>query len=108
MGDAVGLLDLPDTVRVKPQTAELIANREKLMNAAAADEEAAKKAAGYEVDAAEVATGLTPAGHATSQKLPSHSLDSRCEVNPGGRRGVVRYIGCVGGLPKPLIGVELD
>ena len=33
---------------------------------------------------------------------------SRCEVNPGGRRGQIKYCGQMGGLPGTWIGVDLD
>mmetsp|Transcript_4560 Transcript_4560/g.10054 ORF Transcript_4560/g.10054 Transcript_4560/m.10054 type:complete len:151 (+) Transcript_4560:34-486(+) len=38
----------------------------------------------------------------------SHPVGARCEVSPGARRGVVRFAGCPGGIPKPLVAVELD
>ena len=33
---------------------------------------------------------------------------ARCEVNPGGRRGQVKFCGQMGGLPGTWIGVDLD
>lgn len=35
-------------------------------------------------------------------------LDSRCEVNPGGRRGAVAFVGAVAGMKGVYIGVRLD
>ena len=33
---------------------------------------------------------------------------TRCEVNPGGRRGTIKYIGQMGGMPGTWIGIDLD
>ena len=37
-----------------------------------------------------------------------YALKSRCEVNPGGRRGQIEYVGEMAGLAGTWIGVELD
>jgi len=37
-----------------------------------------------------------------------YPLDARCEVNPGGRRGTVVYVGTIDGLSGTWIGVRLD
>lgn len=38
----------------------------------------------------------------------TYQVGVRCEVNPGGRRGVVKYFGPMAGLPGHWIGVDLD
>ena len=35
-------------------------------------------------------------------------IGNRCEVNPGGRRGEIKFFGSIAGLPGSWIGVELD
>ena len=35
-------------------------------------------------------------------------IGARCEVNPGGRRGEVKFFGSFAGLPGTWVGVELD
>mmetsp|Transcript_44746 Transcript_44746/g.83586 ORF Transcript_44746/g.83586 Transcript_44746/m.83586 type:complete len:140 (+) Transcript_44746:48-467(+) len=80
-------MDLPPTVRVSAATLQLIDRREALQEAAL---EKPSQAESFAV------------------QLNSHPLDSRCEVAPGGRRGVVRFVGCPGGVPRPLVAVELD
>eukprot|EP00931_Biecheleriopsis_adriatica_P013788 TRINITY_DN115299_c0_g1_i1.p1 TRINITY_DN115299_c0_g1~~TRINITY_DN115299_c0_g1_i1.p1 ORF type:complete len:147 (-),score=32.00 TRINITY_DN115299_c0_g1_i1:80-496(-) len=83
-------MELPSTVRVTPATLQLIESREALQ--AVPSEEGSKLQ-----QAAPLAV-----------KLPQHPVGSRCEVAPGGRRGVIRYVGCPGGVPRPLVAVELD
>jgi tubulin-folding cofactor B len=37
------------------------------------------------------------------------AVGARCEVNPGGKRGLVQFVGKVGGLPKGWwVGVRFD
>ena len=36
------------------------------------------------------------------------TVGSRCEVNPGGRRGEIKFFGLMAGLPGTWIGVDLD
>merc|ERR1712070_1246705 len=98
---AAAAMDLaPPTVRVTEQTRERIAWREAVQAQALVDET--------------VVTGTTPssgsrcAGAEFTQVLPSHPVGARCEVGPGNRRGVVRFVGCPGGIPHPLVAVELD
>lgn len=37
-----------------------------------------------------------------------YSIGSRCEVQPGGRRGEVKYLGAMAGLKGTWVGVDLD
>ncbi|CAE8619633.1 unnamed protein product [Polarella glacialis] len=76
---------LPDTVRVTAATLARIAAREALQEA-----------------------GETETDAPGAEQLATHPVGSRCEVAPGGRRGVIRFVGCPGGIPRPLVGVELD
>jgi len=75
----------PPTVRVSAATAARILQREALQAA----------------DPNDPATMF-------AATLPDHAVGSRCEVSPGGRRGVVRFVGHPGGVPRPVIAVELD
>lgn len=86
---------LPATVRANPETLENIDKREALQNSAVSEVLAQR----IFTDAA--ASRGVPEGFA-------QCVGSRCEVAPGARRGTVRFAGCPGGLPKPLIAVELD
>ncbi|CAD7971280.1 unnamed protein product [Amoebophrya sp. A25] len=38
----------------------------------------------------------------------SYGVGKRCECNPGGRRGTIKFVGTVKGAPGTWIGVELD
>lgn len=87
--------DLPATVRANPETLERIDKREAAQNNAMAAAVAQAISAAAAVDPAK------------SQDLGA-LIGSRCEVVLGARRGTVRYAGCPGGIPKPLIAVELD
>ncbi|CAL1173880.1 unnamed protein product [Cladocopium goreaui] len=75
-------MDLPSTVRVSAATRELIERRELLQE-------------------------NQPVDVTRPELLQSHPLGSRCEVSPGGRRGVVRFVGRPGGL-QICVAVELD
>eukprot|EP00933_Yihiella_yeosuensis_P080616 TRINITY_DN94077_c0_g1_i1.p1 TRINITY_DN94077_c0_g1~~TRINITY_DN94077_c0_g1_i1.p1 ORF type:complete len:142 (+),score=16.88 TRINITY_DN94077_c0_g1_i1:40-465(+) len=81
-------MDLPDTVRVSAETLKRIEARELLQSLPP-----------------DVNDGSF---EPSSQTLSTHPVGSRCEVAPGGRRGLIRYVGCPGGIPRPLIAVELD
>eukprot|EP00747_Dinoflagellata_sp_TGD_P005063 gnl/TRDRNA2_/TRDRNA2_112769_c0_seq1.p1 gnl/TRDRNA2_/TRDRNA2_112769_c0~~gnl/TRDRNA2_/TRDRNA2_112769_c0_seq1.p1 ORF type:complete len:172 (-),score=26.60 gnl/TRDRNA2_/TRDRNA2_112769_c0_seq1:68-583(-) len=77
---------LPSTVRISEATLARLAARDALSQQAA--------------------DGSREGFPLSDPSLPAPG--SRCEVAPGGRRGTVRFAGCAGGIPRPLIAVELD
>ncbi|CAE7154082.1 unnamed protein product [Symbiodinium necroappetens] len=88
-------MDLPETVRVSAATRELIERREALQDVGEQPHGLTLRSSGEEPPAFSV-------------QLDSHPISARCEVAPEGRRGVVRFVGCPGGVPRPLVAVELD
>lgn len=55
------------------------------------------------------ATELAPKSELTADELAAaYPLGSRCEVTPGGRRGVVRFAGTIAGMKGQWIGICLD
>eukprot|EP00928_Gymnodinium_smaydae_P054888 TRINITY_DN38585_c0_g1_i1.p1 TRINITY_DN38585_c0_g1~~TRINITY_DN38585_c0_g1_i1.p1 ORF type:complete len:175 (-),score=47.88 TRINITY_DN38585_c0_g1_i1:82-606(-) len=118
-------MEAPEGVRVSAATLDRIAAREAALNSASDPAAAARNAkaqlsrtaatAVSEADVNRLAftaqiCALAAAGKqsAPEEPEPDHAVGARCEVVPGGRRGTVRFVGRPGGVPRPLIAVELD